>query len=408
MKILFLSDVPIQNPTSGSEQVLYQQATGLAIEGNNVFAITRMNRNFKTIKFTQFNNLQDACYSMNTKNSLPALFSVLRKPPYLFVKLRNAIPFSLAISHQPLTCFSLILSGKLREIPLLYVFHSPSHLEYELLNEGKKSFRLWPQVVIRKWIERFCLKRSSKIMVLSRYMKRKIEHIHEIPTNHVVVNPGGVDLKRFRPFDQRKEIKSDLVLPKNKIDLLTVRNLEPRMGVDNLIKSIKIINSSRNTAHLTIGGDGPEKNNLQRLIKELGLINEVTLTGFIPPELLPKFYNAADFFIIPTRELEGFGLVTPESMACGTPVLGTPIGGTKEILEKFDSQFLFQNSSPEAMAEGIQKIIKCYFNDRNNYENLRIKCREYAKINFSWRRHVNQLNTLIDEVIGTYHRKNLN
>ena len=57
-------------------------------------------------------------------------------------------------------------------------------------------------------------------------------------------DPGGVDLKRFRPFDQRKEIKSDLVLPKNKIDLLTVRNLEPRMGVDNLIKSIKIINSS--------------------------------------------------------------------------------------------------------------------------------------------------------------------
>ena len=142
MKILFLSDVPIQNPASGSEQVLYQQATGLALEGNNVFAITRLNRNFKSIEFSQNDNMQDACYSVNTNNSFPALLSILRNPPYLFDNFRNEIPFSLAISHQPLTCFSLILSGKLSEMPLLYVCHSPSHLEYELLNEGESIFQI--------------------------------------------------------------------------------------------------------------------------------------------------------------------------------------------------------------------------------------------------------------------------
>jgi hypothetical protein len=105
MKILFLSDVPVQNPTSGSEQVLYQQATGLTLEGNSVFAITRANRISESIEFNQYDNVQDACYSVNTNNSFLSLLTILRKPPYLFDKFRNAMPFSLAISHQPLTCF---------------------------------------------------------------------------------------------------------------------------------------------------------------------------------------------------------------------------------------------------------------------------------------------------------------
>jgi len=239
-------------------------------------------------------------------------------------------------------------------------------------------------------------------------MKQKIQHIHQLTTNNVVVNPGGVDLKIFRPLGNRKQIKNELSLPENKIHLLTIRNLEPRMGVDNLIRSIEILKRDGKFIHLTICGDGPEKNYLKKVIHELNLIKEVTLTGFVPSELLPKFYNAADFFILPTSKLEGFGLVTPESMACGTPVIGTPVGGTKEVLSNFDYNFLCRDSSPEAIADGIRKILKRYFADQKNYENLRVRCKEYAKNNYSWQRHISQLNTLINKTIGTYHCKNSN
>ena len=94
-------------------------------------------------------------------------------------------------------------------------------------------------------------------------MKQKIQHIHQIPANHIVVNPGGVDLRLFRPFGKRKQIKNELGLPENTIHLLTVRNLEPRMGVDNLIKSIEILKRNGKFLHLTICGDGPEKKNLK-------------------------------------------------------------------------------------------------------------------------------------------------
>jgi glycosyltransferase involved in cell wall biosynthesis len=238
-------------------------------------------------------------------------------------------------------------------------------------------------------------------------MKQKIQHIHQIPANHVVVNPGGVDLKRFRPFGNRKQIKSELGLPENTIHLLTVRNLEPRMGLDNLLKSIKILKHKILKVHLTIGGEGPEKDGLQKLIEKFGLMDEVTMTGFIPAEQLPKFYAAADFFILPTSDLEGFGLVTPESMACGTPVLGTPVGGTKEILSPFNSRFLFKDSSPEAMATGIESAINHYFNDQNEFNKLRLSCREYVEKNYSWQRHTKQLISIIAEAISV-NNQNLN
>jgi glycosyltransferase involved in cell wall biosynthesis len=408
MKILFLSDVPIQNPTSGSEQVLYQQAIGLALEGNSVFAITRVNRISESLEFNQYNNLQDACYGVDINNFFLSLLTILRKPPYLFDKLKNAVPFSLAISHQPLTCFSLILFGKLKSMPLLYVCHSPSHLEYELLNEGKPFFKYWLQVIVRRWVEKFCLKKSSKIIVLSRYMKQKIENIHQIPGNRIVVNPGGVDLEIFRPYDGRKQIKNELGLPENKIHLLTVRNLERRMGIDNLIKSIDILRRDGKPIHLTICGDGPEENNLKNMIHDLSLTKEITLTGFVLSEMLPKFYNAADFFILPTRKLEGFGLVTAESLACGTPVIGTPVGATKEILSNFNPNFLCRDSTPEAIAGCIRKNLQRYPIDQKNYKTLRVRCKDYSEINYSWQRHINELNTLIDQTIGTHHCKNPN
>ena len=241
-------------------------------------------------------------------------------------------------------------------------------------------------------------KNSHKVMVLSHYMKNKLIKTHKIFEKCILVNPGGVDLERFRPLRNRILEKKNIGLPKDHIHLLTIRNLEPRMGLDNLLKSIRILKQKRVKVYLTIGGEGPEKENLKKLIKRFGLVHEVTMAGFIPAEQLPKFYAASDFFILPTRALEGFGLVTPESLACGTPVLGTPIGGTKEILSHFNSQLLFKDTSPEAIAHGIEKSIENYFYDKNKYKNLRDSCRQHAEMHYSWTRHISQLKTLISVI----------
>jgi glycosyltransferase involved in cell wall biosynthesis len=193
-------------------------------------------------------------------------------------------------------------------------------------------------------------------------------------------------------------LKTQFSLPKGKTHLFTVRNLEPRMGLDNLLKCMAHLKKQKVEVHLTLGGEGVERKKLEQLIAELKLKKDVNLSGFIPQDLLPKYYAAADFFILPTRYLEGFGLVTPESMACGTPVLGTPVGATKEILSVFDSKFLFENSTPEAMARGIRLAVQCYVKDKKAYEKRRGRCREFAKKHYSWERHVNQLTSIINDL----------
>ena len=398
MKVLFIADVPLENPTSGSEQVLYQQATRLLNQGMNVYAITRQaNPPGRLIR--NVDGVQDGSYGASAQKIIPSLYSLVKYPTKFYNNFTRDNPFQAVVCHQPFTCFSLLVAGKLANIPMIYVFHSPSHEEYLLSHENKSRLKNLPHVIVRRIIEKFCLQRSKKITTLSRYMQQKVVEIHDIPADRIIVNPGGADLKRFKPPENRTVLKKKLGFPEGKIHLLTIRNLEPRMGLDNMFQSIFILKRKKIDVHLTVGGEGVESNNLESLIVELGLESYIKLIGFIPSELLPDFYGAADFFVLPTRRLEGFGLITPESMACGTPVLGTPVGGTKEILSNFDLQFLFADISPEAMAEGTERIMGQYPVNSEKYERLRIRCRRYVEENYSWQRHVDQLKSILDELI---------
>jgi glycosyltransferase involved in cell wall biosynthesis len=310
------------------------------------------------------------------------------------------LPFVIAVCHHPFAYFSLLISGKLKNLPVIHVFHSPTHQEYLLLNEQKSWLRNVIPAKARWFIERYCLKRSTKIVVLSHYMKNLVVDTYGIPADRLVVNPGGVDLERFIPVPDRSNLKEDLGFPRKHIHLLTVRNLEARMGLDNLIRAIDLIKKNGLQIHLTIVGEGPEREKLEQLIQEYQLSDNIRMMGFVSSKSLPLIYCAADFFILPTRELEGFGLVTPESMSCGTPVLGTPVGATKEILSNFNGEFLFDDTTPSAMASGIQAAVKKYFENEAKYTKIRDKCCDFARKNYTWQRHLQQLQSIIMDAIA--------
>ena len=180
-------------------------------------------------------------------------------------------------------------------MPLLYIFHSPNHEEYLLTKKIKDGYSRFVQARLRKIIEGYCLKKSTKISVLSQYMKQKVIDIHRIAHEKIIVNPGGVELDWFHPAENRALLKKELGLPAGRLHLLTVRNLEPRMGLDNLLKAIALLKEKTSNVHLVIGGEGPERNNLVSLIHRYELGDNVTMAGFIPAEQLPKYYGAADF-----------------------------------------------------------------------------------------------------------------
>ncbi|QTA79485.1 Glycosyltransferase, family I [Desulfonema limicola] len=395
MKILFLSDVPMKDPSSGSERVLYEQAAGFFHKGFEVYAITRSNGSPGLI-LRNTGGVYEACYNAPVDKIFVFLSSLIKFPVKLYRQFTGTMLFNLIICHQPFTCAVLLLLADIRKIPILYVFHSPSHEEYLLLNHGKKRFLNFCHIHARRFIEAFCMKKAFKIITLSSYMKKKAGIIHKIPEHKIIVNPGGVDLEYFQLTLDQEKLKHKLNFPGSKIHLLTIRNLEPRMGLDNLLKAVFILKQKLDI-YLVIGGQGSQRKILENMINDLDLKEQVVMPGYLPPRLLPDYYGASDFFILPTLNLEGFGLVTIESMACGTPVLGTPVGGTKEILSGFNKQFIFKDSSPESMVMGIEKNIEQYMKDKKAYGMLRYQCRKYAVENYSWERHVNLLAGIVNK-----------
>ncbi|MBW2076847.1 MAG: glycosyltransferase family 4 protein [Deltaproteobacteria bacterium] len=397
MRALFIADVPLENPNSGSEQVLYHQATGLAKRGVEVYAITRQADPSPWV-IRDVRGVREGSYSASQGDLIRGFISLRKYPLRFYRSFSEGSPFQVAVSHQPFNFFLLLAARKLAHVPILYVFHSPSHEEYLLSHQKNHLLRNLPHVNTRRFVEKLCLKKALRVMVLSKYMKQKVRDIHGISSDRIVINPGGVDLSRFRPPRDREVLKAQLGFPEGKVHLLTVRNLEPRMGIENLLTCMHTLKREDLDTHLILGGEGAERGALENMIKDLGLRGEVTMTGFIPSDLLPQYYGAADFFVLPTKHLEGFGLVTPESMACGTPVLGTPVGGTREILSGFEPRFLFRDNTAEAMVEGIRETLRAYFPFECNYDDLRTRCREHAVANYSWERHISQLQSIIEEI----------
>jgi glycosyltransferase involved in cell wall biosynthesis len=204
--------------------------------------------------------------------------------------------------------------------------------------------------------------------------------------------PGGVDIGRFKPAEDKMAVRRELSLPEDKIILLTVRRLATRMGLENLIQAMAIVEKERADVMLLIGGQGEIKEKLQQLIRDLGL-QRTTMTGYIAYDSeLPKYYQASDLFVMPSITLEGFGLSTVEALACGVPVVGTSTGGTPEILNEVLPDFIFANTEPQTIAEGILGLL-----DSVRGEGIKTKVREYAE-NHSWKNITDSFESLFQEV----------
>ena len=205
--------------------------------------------------------------------------------------------------------------------------------------------------------------------------------------------PLCVDTQRFSFVENPRAIREELGLPLNRPILLTVRRLVARMGLENLIAAMSHVVKQVPEALLLIGGKGYLEKRFRAQVRQLNLETNVKFLGFIPEEKLPKYYQAADVFVLPTIALEGFGLVTIEALSCGTPVIATPVGANPEVLEPLGEEFLCQDTTPEALAERI-----VWFIGQGINAELRRRCRNYCETNFSITKVVGSIEEVLEAV----------
>jgi glycosyltransferase involved in cell wall biosynthesis len=291
------------------------------------------------------------------------------------------------VFHQPFSAAG-VLKVAPKRIPKLYYFYSPAGVEYRLRARDPKSDRLpigtGAIASILAWLEKRALQRVDRIIVLSDFSRRLLEG-RGLALHATTTNPGGVDLEHFHPSSDRMEVRKRLGLPLDVPVLFSLRDLEQRMGIDRLLRAVTGLLRHRQLT-CVIGGSGPLRLYLEQLTHELGVEDSVRFAGHIPEQELPSYYQAADLFVLPTVSHEGFGLVTVEALACGTPVVATPVGATPEILAPLDEKLLAQDATVDSIYRAIQQAL-----DDHLGSDFRRRCRDYAESRYSWSRHAEAL-----------------
>jgi glycosyltransferase involved in cell wall biosynthesis len=218
---------------------------------------------------------------------------------------------------------------------------------------GSDINRLRTFPVMRRLL-RCTLTKADRIIAVSDALKRAMIGLG-ILDSKISVIPNGVDGKKFRRFPQA-EARSLLGLGPHKL-ILSVGNLTANKGFDLLIKAVSALRDDRprDQVHLVIVGEGECRHRLETLVAALDLGAHVRLVGGVPHERLYLWYSAADVFCL-ASEREGWPNVLMEALACGTPVVATPVGGIPEIIVSEEIGLLTERQEVK-IAAAIRKAL---------------------------------------------------
>lgn len=175
--------------------------------------------------------------------------------------------------------------------------------------------------------------------------------------DRIVRIPAGVDTDLFTPKNRKKGFFSKYGVPDGAKTLLTVTRLAGRKGVDKMLQSFKMVLRSVPDARHVIVGVGPQEAKLKRMARDLGISDKVHFLGKLPFGDLEKAYASADLFAWHSH-WEGLGLVVSESLASGTPVISTAVGGAAEMIDFGKTGYYVPVGDVKASAKYISKVLK--------------------------------------------------
>lgn len=274
-------------------------------------------------------------------------------------------------SHFALHAYPLL--GQLARHPLVVHFHGPWALES--LEEG--SSRLTASMKER--VERAVYRRADAAIVLSSAFAQLLESRFQVPRDRIHVIPGGVEVERFASTRPRVDLRRELGWVTDRPIILCVRRLVRRVGLDILIDAAALVRARVPEALFLIAGTGPMRDDLEARIQSAGLTDTVRLLGFVPDDQLPLAYRAADLTVVPSVALEGFGLVTAESLAAGTPAIVTPVGGLTDVITPLDPALVTRSATASDLAAVIADVLLGVIQPPSDST-----CASFARERFAW------------------------
>jgi glycosyltransferase involved in cell wall biosynthesis len=369
MRILCAIDQWFPDRQAGSARLAAAVSTGLAARGHEVTVLAPRNGSVGETKEAGV-----VVRRVLARNVLP---QTLTDPVETWRHARE-LPedgFDVLLAHESTTAMGLRSRGK--RTPLVLMFHASAAREQRFLRTqlgpGLKKLSTYALSPSLGLLERQAVAAADRILVLSDFSRSLLLEDHPRDGGRISTVPGLVDTEKFSPADGKVAARGRLGLDVTGPVLLTVRRLEPRMGIDRLLRALPLV--CREDVTLVVAGAGSLSGALPRLAAELGIAERVLFVGPVGDDArLADWYRAADLFVLPTTAYEGFGMATVEALASGTPVVGTAVGATPEVLGPLDPRLVSASADPGPLAAAITDALGFAAGDE-----FSTRCRAYVE-----------------------------
>jgi phosphatidylinositol alpha-1,6-mannosyltransferase len=197
------------------------------------------------------------------------------------------------------------------------------------------------------------------IIAVSELTKQRFLEWTKIKPAKIFVLPNAVNLAEYGPGPKNSALLDRYGLT-GKIVLMTLGRLAPEeqyKGFDEIMELLPVL--AKQIPHIAylIVGDGADRLRLEAKAKNLGVGEQVVFAGFIPEAEKADHYRLADAFVMPGRG-EGFGIAVLEALACGIPVVGSSLDGTREALRGGALGILVDPRRPDEIQAGVLQALQ--------------------------------------------------
>ena len=294
-------------------------------------------------------------------------------PDIIHIQGTNISPYSL---YSLLNIGSIINKSK-----IIFTVHNIYHLELislGLLKRDSIIFKIFFN------LEKLFLRQASHVIVVNTTLKRYLINNLSMPENNVSVIYNGVDVNVFNPMIDGNNIRNKLKIEKNDFILLFAKKFHANNGPQYLLGSLPLILDTFANVKIILAGDGPLRNELITITKELGIKENVFFTGIISYEEIKYYIAASDVVVIPSISYSGFEEGLPnimlEGMAIGKPIIASNIGGLREIMSDHDIGVLVEEKDAKSIAKAVISLIT----DPGYKNYLSKNARDFVCQNLSW------------------------
>jgi D-inositol-3-phosphate glycosyltransferase len=310
---------------------------------------------------------------------------------------RQGHPYQLIHAHFFMSALVAANLKKVLGIPFIITFHALGKVRRIIQGDCDK----FPAE--RFSIEERVIREANQVVALCPQDREDLITLYDANPDKITIIPNGFNPKEFYSIDQmvaRKRLGLD---PYEKI-ILQLGRLVPRKGIETVVQGLAHLQHEFKIKArlLIVGGESdmpdpavtPEIGRLQQLAKREGIKESVTFAGRRGRDVLRYFYSAADVFVT-TPWYEPFGITPLEAMACGTPVIGSNVGGIKYTVQDSETGFLVPPKDPESLAAKLSML----FQYPHLKENIQHNALQWVQGQFTWLKVAQQTADLYEKIM---------